>query len=154
MKKVFQRALLGFPLGIAIGHVIEIIGSLFWGSGHYAPCVPALVESVGSEVYAVMLQALLCGIVGAGFAGASVIWEMEDWPLVKQTGIYFLTSSLLIMPVAYVTHWMEHSVKGFFQYFGIFAVIFLVIWVVDYTVWRHNVKKMNDKLGKTKDRNA
>ena len=50
--------------------------------------------------------------------------------LVKQTGIYFLIDSVTMMPIAYVTFWMEHSLKGVLSYFGIFALMFAVVWIV------------------------
>lgn len=147
-RKIFLRGILGFPLGVAMGYLITIVISLVWAGGYYSPCVPELTAAMGSEINAVLLQALLCGILGTGFAAASVVWEMEDWGIVKQTGIYFLIGSVIMMPVAYVTYWMDHSPEGFLSYFGIFATIFAVLWVVQYTVGRHNVRKMNEALHK------
>lgn len=145
-KKAFLRGLLGFPLGVAIGYAITIAISLILADGYYSPCAPELISVTGSEIHAVLLQAVLCGILGAGFAACSVIWEMEAWGLVKQTGIYFLIVSVIMLPVAYVNYWMEHSVKGFLSYFGIFAVIFAVIWIVQYAVNKRRVGKMNENL--------
>ena len=101
-----------------------------------------------SEINAVLFQAFLCAILGSGFGAASVIWEMEDWGLVKQTGIYFSSVSVIMMPIAFVTHWMEHSLKGILSYFGIFFIIFAAIWVIQYAIAKRNVKKMNDVLYK------
>lgn len=42
-----------------------------------------------------------------------------------QTGIYFLIISIIMMPVAYFTYWMEHSIKRFLSYFGVFIVFFV-----------------------------
>ncbi|MCM1264353.1 MAG: DUF3021 domain-containing protein, partial [Butyrivibrio sp.] len=81
-----------------------------------------------------------------GFGGSSVIWEIEDWGIAKQTGIYFLIVALVMMPIAYVTFWMEHSMKGALSYFGIFAGIFVVVWIIQYTIVRHTIKKMNENL--------
>lgn len=145
-KNVLLRGLLGFPLGIAIGYCITICISLGWGGGYYAPCVPALVETMGSEIKAVVLQALLSGVLGAAFAACSVIWEMERWSIAKQTGIYFLITSLVMMPVAYFTNWMEHSILGFLSYFGIFVFIFVVVWAAQYLAWKKRIKKLNAKL--------
>ena len=89
-KKIFLRSISGFPQGVAIGYFISIIISLIWADGYYSSCVPELVEMMGSEINAVLLQAVLCGILGTGCAASSVIWEIEDWGMVKQTGIYFL----------------------------------------------------------------
>lgn len=147
-KKILLRSLLGFPLGVAIGYMITIMISLIWANGYYSPCVPELAVRMGSEINAVLLQALLCGILGMGCAAGSVVWEMEDLGIVKQTGIYFLILSVMMMPIAYVTYWMEHSLLGFLSYFGVFAFIFAIVWVVQYMSGRHNVKKMNEALHK------
>lgn len=148
-KKIFLRGAFGFPIGITIGYIITIITSAIWTDGYYSPCVPELISTTGSEINAVILQALLSGLLGMGFAASSVIWEMEDWGIVKQTGIYFLIVSIIMMPIAYVTFWMEHSLKGVASYFGIFVLIFVVIWIVQYIRGRYNVKKMNEALHKS-----
>lgn len=145
-KKAFLRGLQGFPLGLAIGYAITIAISLVFADGYYSPCVPELISVTGSEINAVLLQAVLSGILGAGFGACSVIWEIESWGLVKQTGIYFLIVSVIMLPVAYVNYWMEHSLKGFLSYFGIFIAIFAVVWIVQYTVNKRRVGKMNENL--------
>ena len=145
-KKIFFRGILGFPSGIAIGYVITILISLGWGQGSYYPCVPELTNLLGNEINAIILQAVLCGFLGAAFAAASVIWEMERWSIVRQTGIYFFIISVVMLPVAWFLYWMEHSIKGFLSYFGIFAAIFVFIWVTQYLIGRRNVRKMNERL--------
>lgn len=147
-KKAILRGLLGFPLGIAIGYVITIVISLFVGEGYYSPSVPSLIDEIGSEIGAVVFQAILCGLLGASFSAASVIWEVERWSIVKQTGIYFLILSITLLPIAYFTHWMERSVFGFLFYFGVFVVIFIVIWVVQYFIWKNKIKGINQKIEK------
>ena len=147
-RKIVLRSISGFPLGVTIGYFISIFSSLIWADGYYSPCVPEMAVMMGSEINAVLLQALLCGILGMGCAASSVIWEIEDWGIVKQTGIYFLIVSVIMMPISYVTFWMEHSLKGVLSYFGIFTLIFVMIWVVQYIKGCYNVKKMNEALHK------
>lgn len=106
---------------------------------------------MGNEINAAILQTLLCGILGIGFAASSIIWEMDNWSVVKQTGIYFSIISVIILPIAYLTYWMEHSVVGFFIYFGIFVLIFAIIWITQFMIGKHNVRKMNKKLFQTKN---
>ena len=150
-KKIIIRVISGLPIGLSIGYLISIAVSLIWADGTYSPCVPELIDIAGSELNAVVLQACLCAILGAGFGASSVIWEIEDWGLIKQTGIYFLIVSVLMMPIAYATYWMEHSFFGFLNYFGIFAVIFTVIWLIQYLRAKHNVGKMNEVLRRYRD---
>ncbi len=147
-RKIVLRGLLGFPLGVAIGHSITIILSLIFANGYYTPCAPELIAVAGSEIHAVLLQTILCGILGSGFAACSVIWEIEHWSLVKQTGIFFLIVSVIFMPIAYVLYWMEHSLKGIISYFGIFVLIFIAVWIVQYAVGKRNIKKINNALDK------
>ena len=145
-----MRFLVGFPIGIAIGYLITIVISAIFADGYYSPCVPELIDQTGSEINAVMLQAALCGFLGAGFGAISLIWENENMSIAKQTGLYFLAASLIMLPIAYFTHWMEHSAAGFLGYFGIFSLIFIVIWVIQFVIFKRNVNKMNMSLDKYK----
>ncbi len=145
-KKVMLRLAMGFPIGITIGQTISIIISLIWAQGYYTPFVPELATAAGSEINAVILQTILCGVLGMGFSASSAIWEIEHWGISKQTGIYFLIVSAIMMPIAYFTYWMEHSIVGFLSYFGIFALIFAIVWIIQFTIGRKNVRKMNENL--------
>jgi len=151
-KKVILRSILGFPIGIAIGYLITIFISLVWANGYYASCVPELISAMGNEIKAVVLQALLCGLLGIGFAASSIIWEIDNWSIMKQTGIYFIIISVIMLPIAYFLYWMEHSIVGFFSYFGIFVLIFVFVWLIQFLIEKHNVRKMNENLHNVRDR--
>jgi hypothetical protein len=146
LKKILARGALGFPLGVCIGYLITIGISLALATGEYHSCVPALAEQFGSELAAVVFQAALCGVLGAAFAAASIIWERETWSIAKQTGLYFLVVSVAMFPIAYFAQWMEHSLAGFLLYFGIFIVLFIVMWVIQYLVWRNKIQRMNASI--------
>ncbi|MGI6607452.1 MAG: DUF3021 domain-containing protein [Erysipelotrichaceae bacterium] len=145
-KKAFLRGLLGFPVGISIGFIITILISLVHADGYYSPCVPLLVNMMGSEINAVVFQTVLSGLLGSGFAASSLIWEMDNWSIAKQTGIYFAVTSLIMMPVAYLARWMEPTLKGFASYFGIYILIFIIIWLIQYFFWKNKIDKMNQKI--------
>lgn len=147
-KTILSRALFGIPVGISIGYIITIIISLFLGDGLYSPCVPELIEVTGSEINAVILQTVLCGLLGGVSAAASVIWEIDEWPIAKQTGIYFVLLSLTMLPIAYFTHWMEHSLRGFLVYFGLFLVIFIIMWLIQYWVLKNKVVNIGNRVNK------
>ena len=147
-KQLISRGLLGFPLGISIGYVITIILSLFSGKGTYIFCATELIEATGSQVNAVTVQAMLCGILGATFGVCSTIWEIDNWSIAKQTSIYFLITSMVMMPIAYFANWMPRTFAGFFIYFGIFAAIFLFIWILQYLLWKSKIDQINAKIAK------
>lgn len=144
MKKNFiKRALVGFPIGMAIGQTIAIIISLIFANGYYSPCPPALVENLGSEIGAVVVQTLLSGLIGAIYCGSSVVWDNQTWSLSKQTALYFLILSLTMFPIAYFSYWMQHTFWGFISYFSIFVTIFILVWLVQHFIWKAQVATLN-----------
>lgn len=148
-KKMIQRGLLGFPLGIAIGYVITVIISICIGDGFFHPVNPELVNKMGSELNAILIQTGLSGIMGTGFAMASVIWEIDSWSLAKQSGVYFAIACVIMFPISYFANWMPHSTGGILSYVGIFVAIFVITWLVQYFVWKRKVKRMNDGVRKS-----
>lgn len=145
-KNIIQRGLLGFPLGIAIGFAITIFISLGIGDGLFYPVTPELEDVMGNELNAVILQTVLCGIIGTGFSIASVVWEIDSWSLAKQSGIYFAVACAVMFPISYIANWMPHSIAGILVYVGIFVAIFIFVWLIQYFVWKSKIKKMNDEV--------
>ena len=145
-KKMMKRIWIGLPVGIAIGYIITLIISACIGDGSFYPVAPEFAEKMDSELNAVILQTVLCGALGVGFAAASVIWELDSWSLAKQSGVYFLVIGIILLPIAYVTNWMQHSVVGFLSYIGIFVGIFIAAWLSQYLCWKQRIKKMNDRV--------
>ena len=150
-NQIIKRGLVGFPVGIAIGFVITLIISACIRDGSYYPVTPELIGSMGNELNAVILQTVLCGIMGSGFAMASVIWDVDSWSLAKQSAIYFLIACIIMFPIAYIANWMKHSIAGVLSYVCIFIVIFVVVWITQYLSWKRKIKRMNDCFKKGKD---
>ena len=147
-KKIIMRGLFGLPTGIAIGFVITLIISACIGNGSFYPVTPELIDTMGNELNAVILQTVLCAIMGVGFAAASVIWELDSWSLAKQSGVYFMIISVVMLPIAYVTNWMKHTILGVLSYVAIFAAIFVVVCLSPYLLWKRKIKKMNALVSK------
>ena len=120
--------------------------SAFWGDGSYYPCVPAFVDAMGSEIRAVVVQTVLCGLVGMVYAVGSVVWEVDRWSLAGQTAAYFLITLGSVLPVAYAAYWMERSVAGVLSYVAIFCAIFAGIWIFQYLGWCAKINRINKKI--------
>lgn len=147
-KKILMRGLFGLPTGIAIGFVITLIISICIGNGSFYPVTPELIDAAGNELNAVILQTVLCAIMGAGFAAASIIWELDSWSLAKQSGIYFMIISVIMLPITYFTNWMKHTALGVLSYVAIFVAIFVVVWLSQYLLWKRKIKQMNTLVNK------
>lgn len=145
-QKALLRGIIGFPIGVTIGYAITIFASLAVGGGNYSPVVPAMADMCGSEIAAVMLQFILCGIMGMVFAAMSVAWESERLNLAAQSALHFVVSVSTMIPIAYVCFWMEHSWGGVLSYIGVFMGIYASMWVVMYLIYRSHVNQINKKI--------
>ena len=58
-KKVILRGLFGLPVGIAIGFVITLLISICIGDGAFYPVTPELIQMMGNQLNAVILQTIL-----------------------------------------------------------------------------------------------
>lgn len=145
-KKIFLRCLVGMPTGLAISTIITVIISVLIGDGNYYAVVPDLSVKCGSEINAVILQTIFSMLYGAAFAGSSVIWE-TDWSLTKMTFTHLLICSVATFPIAWLMYWMDHSVSGVLRYFGVFLLIYIVIWITQYSSLKRKISAMNNRIG-------
>lgn len=68
MKRTFFNALLGAMVGIAIQYLLAIFISLKLNLGYFMPYIASLAEAAGGEMHAVLLEAFISGLLGAGIA--------------------------------------------------------------------------------------
>jgi len=145
-KKLIIRCLVGAPIGLSISTMITIIISLTVGDGRFYAVVPELISDCGSEMNAVLLQAVCSLLYGAAWGGASVIWEKDDWSILRQSVTHLLICSLATFPIAYFMRWMSHSVSGVLIYFGIFLAVYLAIWLSQYSSMKKRVEQINKSV--------
>lgn len=142
-RNVWNRCVLGAFLGLGITTGIAIAISLIIGDGTYYAVMPQLVQDFGSELNAVLVQTMVSLMYGAIWGGASFVWEMENWSITRQTVTHLLIVSLSTLPVAYLMRWMDRNVLGILGYFGIFLMIYGVVWIFLYLGTKRRVEKLN-----------
>ncbi len=144
-KNIVVRSLVGALIGLAISTVITIVISLSIGDGKYYAVVPELAADFGSEINAVLVQAVFSMLYGAAFGGASVIWD-TDWSLTKMTVTHLVICSAATFPTAWFMRWMDHSLTGALKYFGLFILIYAVIWISMYLSIKKRINEINEKV--------
>lgn len=145
-NKIFIRALIGAPIGLTISTIITVIFSLIYGAGAYLAVPHDLILTCGSEINAVILQTIFALLYGAMWGGASVIWEIENWSLLKMTLTHLAVCSVASFPIACFMQWMPHNIPGALGFFGLFFAIYTVIWLSQYCAIKKQVKQMNIRL--------
>ena len=126
-KQILLRSALGFPLGVCISNGILLIFAVCFGE--YFPCAPDCTARFGSEVAGAAVQFFLSGLVGAVFAGSSVIWEVESWSLLRATATHFCITTPTFWVVSLLLGWCGLNLWGALSYLGIFLAIYVSIWL-------------------------
>ena len=145
-KNILRHALFGAPIGLTICILCTIVSSLLIGDGTYYAVSHDLIALCGSEINAVLLQTVFALLYGAMWGSASVIWEMENWSLLKMTLTHLAVCSVVSFPIAYFMQWMPHSIPGALAFFGMFFAIYTVIWLSQYCAIKRQVAQMNSRL--------
>ncbi len=102
------------------------------------------MDSCGSEISAVIVQLAGSLLFGAICGGASVIWEMEEWGLLKMTLVHLAVFCIPTFPIALLLRWIPtYTLPGTILYFAMFFGIYLIIWLSRYLPMRAKVKKMS-----------
>lgn len=144
-KKIFSRCLFGAPAGLTIWFLFHLCaaylrdGEILWVSGH-------ALQIYGSELNAVTAQCISAMLIGMIWAAAFIIWQETEWSLLKQTLVNCLLCTVPSMAIAWLMHWMPHSLDGIFQYVRLFGTIYLILWAVQYLSMRHRVRQFNAKI--------
>ena len=84
LTKALRRGAIGFLIGILMSLAIS------WLSQDGKLVSDTLVERVGSETGALILDLALSGFFGAVCMAGTVFYEIEHWSLAKATFLHYL----------------------------------------------------------------
>lgn len=145
-KEIVKRGLLGFMIGVFIGETMLIINSLLAGKGVFYPINPLLISGNGAQLPLVVIQYVMTGIIGMTFAASSVIFEMENWGLLRQTAVHFIITSVVMYICGFICNWFPHNFKSTAIWFGVFIIIYLLFWTGFTIYYRVVIRKINDAM--------
>lgn len=146
LKEIIKRALMGFAIGVFVGETILIFESLIGGNGSFYPVSNYLAAHTGTEIGAVIIQYLITGILGLTFSTGSIIFELDNWSLLKQTVIHFIVTSVIMYLAGYFCGWFPHKTMSTIIWFAIFIVIYIIFWVSFYLYFKKKTREINASL--------
>ena len=141
VKKLLLRALHGFGTTISVCLLVQLVIAQTTGSS----VTPAFEAHFRSEAAAALAQLGLTGIVGAAFACAAEIFEIERWGFLGQGVVHFLVTAAVWMPIAYLC-WMPDSRTGIWIAIGGWTLTYAVNWAVQYLIYRHRIAALNRSI--------
>ncbi len=146
LNKIIKRALLGFIYGIFIGQTILILESLFKGDGSFHSVSEYLLAHTNTELAAVIAQYFITGIIGITFASTTVIFELDRWSLVAQTALHFVITSVVMFFAGFFCGWFPHTAISTLIWFGVFIVVYIIMWLSFTLYYRKKTKEINNAL--------
>ena len=144
LKIAIKRGSVSFLSGIAVSQIINVLISLSLGD-EYVPVMPDFAAHFSSEIAAVVVQALLTGLISTAFAASSVIFMIERWSFLRQCVIHFLITSAVWIPVVSLL-WMPRDGLGVMIGAASFFLSYAIVWLSQIAVNRRLVKKINRKI--------
>jgi hypothetical protein len=140
----------GILPAIAAGYLITVFLSFVFLDGQYNPVSPTLSAVFENEIYAVLLQTALLALLGFIYGAAMLIWDIDEWNYIKQTGVFFLICSIAVLLIGYFLQWMPRNLVGALTFYGIYIVGFFIIWIINFFIWKAKIRKIDDELKRHK----
>ena len=139
-----KRAGLGILTGITIGNLIAVITG--FSTGEESSFVSeGLIQKAGSEAMAFLLQTLFSGLYGAVCMAGMSLYEIEHWSMLRSYLVHYSIIILSYIPLALFLCWVQ-TLKELAVIAGIQTIVYFIIWLIIYAVYKAQVKELNQKL--------
>jgi len=145
LKKALLRGILGIPIGVFIMSFVGLLISLTLGK---LSLVSPTFLGRPSNLTAYTIQFVLSCAIGFAFAFSSTFFQVEKWSITKQTFLHFITISIVYFPTSIYLGWVELKSVSIIIFASIFILMYVMIWVIQYSALKKKIQKLNKKLSK------
>ena len=154
-KFILQFAI-GFALGMLICTIItSIITTASINDGNTYFCDPAFSNMFSNEIVAFIIQMIISGLLGAICMGATVVYEIEEWSILKATITHFIIANgTFIVTAAILRWWNFNNIMADLIYFGTVIIAYILIWLSQYIIYKIQVKKIKKNIKEFKKKDA
>lgn len=133
-KEFIKRGLLGSTIGVFINQTILVFIILFSDKEYV------------TDNNQVIFQYIISILVGIVFSAGSVIFEIEEWSLLRQTTTHFVLMSTVFFIAAYYAGWMPKDTLGISLFVVFFLLIYVIMWFLFKSYWDKKIKEVNEEL--------
>ena len=135
--------LIGALIGMLLGNGIAMI----FGShdGNIVMVAPELSDSYGMSL-AIILQTVVCGVLGFLEFAATRIYYTDKYNLLQQTLAHMTLSMILILSAAYFLHWIDGTVFSLVLFLVLIVMMYFFIWFSNYISSRIQVQRINELI--------
>lgn len=150
-KKSISRGVVSFALCVTVNIIILMIKTMstvkMTGDAQAMPeLVPEYAAFFDNPFMALMVQTLLCGLIGFAFGCCSVIMEIAKWSMVRQAVVHFLLTACVWVPVSIFCWGLGRYLISFVSVFLSMVFTYTVVWTCQIIICRREVARINAQL--------
>ena len=128
-NKFMFRMLLGFTLGLIVGIIMFVL---------YMP------DGTPFERTFFIFHLIGSGIMGLVGYGGAIVYDIESWSLGRATFTHYIVTFMTMFVISELLGWFSHDIL--FYVFLSFSAAYTMIWLIEYFVWKKQIRQMNDDL--------
>lgn len=148
--KILWRMLFSFAFTVAVSQVVMLINIEIiihaTGNVQAAPLVPSYAAHFSNPYTALIVQILLCGLIGMSFGGCSFIFEVAKWSMVKQALIHFVLTSVVWIPVCMFCWGLGRYRNTMISVCISLCFTYAVTWITRILYYRKETREINRRL--------
>ncbi len=128
-NKIIMNALIGALIGMMIAVMIYVLG------GYSEPKPPRLE---------LLFQVIGSALLGAVNMGATVIYEIESWSILRVTATHYALSFGSFIVCNLLLGWFKAD--EMLIVFILFTAVYFLIWLIMFLIGKRRVKILNEEL--------
>lgn len=97
-----------------------------------------------------MLNILLSAVFGALSMGSSAVYDIEEWSILRATVTHFVIVFASFNIIALPLGWFSFGSIEYWIIHAVMIVVYFLIWLIQYLIYKHKVKELNRELEKWK----
>ena len=134
MRQIILLSLSGAVLGIAIWFMIFMAHDTnALSNGSY-------------RIDFILLNGLFSALFGIISMGSSIVYDIEEWSILRSTVSHFAVVFISFNVIALSLGWFSFGSIEYWIIHIIMFIIYIMIWLIQYLIFRHKVKELNRKL--------
>ena len=123
--------------------------------GYVCGCVIGLFFALQNENFNIreaLPSILLGGIPGAIAMGSAVIYDIEEWSLLRATATHFLVVMGVILFACFLLKWFLPWSPAFWIMLAAELIGYVIIWLIMYYCFRKKVRTLNEMLKESREK--
>ena len=155
-NKFILKFSIGFSMGMLFCTIItSIMTTQHINDGTTYFCDPSFIKMFNNELVAFIVQSIISGLYGAICFGSTVIYEIEDWSILNTTLTHFFITIISFFVTAFTLKWWPSTdfiTNAIFVI--IIIIIYFIIWLVQYLIYKKEVKIIQSDIKKFRRKNT